>query len=310
MEREIKISVLVLAYNHERYIRQALDSILSQNIDVPYEIIIHDDVSTDGTRRILYEYKKKYPDIIKLLLRKEKARPLTYAVYQILKIAKGKYIASCEGDDYWIDNNKLQKQYDFMENNANYVGVAHDKIIVDENGKEIFDMVDRYNYQWRGDYTLENYWYSGRLPGQSATLFYRNVFKEENLRWIYKAHDMMADKSLMLIALLHGNIYRMNGKMSARRLVRKKGAENWNSLLLDLDAEYEQMKLTIYQLFWYEKKTRNYSMMSDKWKSLSKYAMIYVLQTPSHIGIVNKIELCLRTLIGRINNYFICNVTK
>lgn len=310
MKKEIEISVLMLAYNHERYIRQAIDSILSQNIHVPYEIIIHDDVSTDGTRQILYEYKKKYPDIIKLLIRKKKARSVTYAAYQILKVARGKYIAFCEGDDYWIDNSKLQRQYDFMENQEKYVGVAHDKIIVDENGKEIFDKTDKINYQWRGDYTLENYWYSGRLPGQSATLFYRNVFKKEDCSWIYKAHDMMSDRSLTLMVLLYGNVYRMDGKMSARRLVRKKGAENWNSILLELDAGCEQMKLITNQLCWFEKRTKNYSMTSNKWKSLLTQSVKSMIKGNSYAGIEKKLILCLRILLGLVNNYIMCNVSK
>ena len=162
----------------------------------------------------------------------------------------------------------------------------------------------------RGDYTLENYWYSGRLPGQSATLFYRNVFKEENLRWIYKAHDMMADKSLMLIALLYGNIYRMQGKMSARRLVRKKGAENWNSILLELDADCEQMKLIIYQLRWFEKRTKNYSMTSNKWKNLLTYFVRYMVKAHCCNRSDKRFVLCLRILMGTINNYIMRNTLK
>ena len=310
MEKEIEISVLMLAYNHERYIGQAIDSILSQNINVPYEIIIHDDVSTDGTRQILYEYKKKYPDIIKLLIRKEKAKSVTYAVCQIFKAARGKYIAWCDGDDYWIDNNKLQIQYDFMENHKNYVSVAHDKIIVDEDGKEIFDKKDKLTYQWRGDYSLENYWYSGRLPGQSSTMFSRNVYKEENLSWICKAHHMMADKSTILVSLLHGNIYRMDGKMSARRLIRKKDGESWNSIVLHLDADYEQMRMITYQLFWFERRTKNYSMVSNKWKSMMSRSVKSVMKGRSNVTIRKKIILCFRILLGVVNNFIMCNISK
>ena len=118
MNNEILVSICCITYNHEKFIRQALDGFLMQKTNFKFEIIIHDDASTDSTQEIIHEYENKYPDIIKAIYQKEnqykKGIKASYITYQN---AKGKYIAVCEGDDYWIDENKLQIQVDYMEQN-------------------------------------------------------------------------------------------------------------------------------------------------------------------------------------------------
>ncbi len=109
------LSVLCITYNHENYITEALDSILMQETDFPFEVIVHDDFSTDKTADILVKYAEKYPTIIKLILQKENQwskgiKPVKAS----LEKASGKYIAFCEGDDYWTDTKKLQIQLDEM----------------------------------------------------------------------------------------------------------------------------------------------------------------------------------------------------
>lgn len=116
---DIKVSICCLTYNHEKYIRQALDSFLMQKTNFKYEILIHDDASTDGTADIIREYEKKYPEIIKPIYQKENQysqRVKISWLYQYPR-AKGKYIALCEGDDFWCDENKLQLQYNLLEKN-------------------------------------------------------------------------------------------------------------------------------------------------------------------------------------------------
>ena len=123
-DNNIMVSICCITYNQEKFIRQALDGFLMQKTNFKYEIIIHDDASTDNTANIILEYEKKYPDIIKPIYQTEnqysKGKKPTLITY---KAAQGKYIALCEGDDYWIDENKLQLQVDYMEKNkpdANY----------------------------------------------------------------------------------------------------------------------------------------------------------------------------------------------
>ena len=118
-EKTPLVSVCTLAYNHEPYIRECLDGILMQKTDFAFELLIHDDASTDGTADIIREYETKYPDIIKPIYQTENQYSKGVKVsltYQYPR-AKGKYIAMCEGDDYWTDPLKLQKQVDFMEAN-------------------------------------------------------------------------------------------------------------------------------------------------------------------------------------------------
>jgi glycosyltransferase involved in cell wall biosynthesis len=117
------VSILCDAYNHEKFIRETLEGFLKQRTDFPFEIIIHDDASTDNTQAIIKEFTEKYPQIIKFILQKENqySKKVNFWSDITFPMAQGKYIALCEGDDYWIDELKLQKQVDFLENNQGYV---------------------------------------------------------------------------------------------------------------------------------------------------------------------------------------------
>ena len=138
-EEKIMVSILCLAYNHEKYIKDALDSFINQKVNFKYEIIINDDCSTDSTAQIIKEYAERYPQIIKPIFQKENQ----YSKYKRMLIdilmpqAKGKYFAICEGDDYWTDPNKLQKQFDFMEANSEYSMCVANAIIVDSNKNKV-----------------------------------------------------------------------------------------------------------------------------------------------------------------------------
>lgn len=112
------VSISCITYNHAPYIRQCLEGFITQKTNFAYEVLIHDDASTDGTSEIIQEYENKYPDIIKPIYESEnqyqKGVPMGSEVWNVPR-AQGKYIALCEGDDYWTDPNKLQKQVDYME---------------------------------------------------------------------------------------------------------------------------------------------------------------------------------------------------
>lgn len=117
------VSISCITYNHKDYIIDTLNGFLMQKTNFPFEVLIHDDCSTDGTTEIIREYAKKYPEIIKPMYERENqyqhGKPFGSEVWNYPR-AKGKYIALCEGDDYWIDPYKLQKQVDFLEANPDY----------------------------------------------------------------------------------------------------------------------------------------------------------------------------------------------
>ncbi len=135
---DIMVSVICITYNHEKFLRECLDSMVCQKTTFPFEIIVHDDVSTDGTIDIINEYKEKYPDLIVPFFEKENQYSKGKSIIEdcVLPFARGKYVAICEGDDRWCDKNKLQKQFDFMESHPDYVACFHNSIRHDLSGKK------------------------------------------------------------------------------------------------------------------------------------------------------------------------------
>lgn len=137
-ENDIVVSVCSITYNHEKYIGQMFDSILAQQCSFKFEIVIGEDCSTDNTRAIIKQYASQYPDIIKPLL-PEKNIGAKKNFSNCLKACTGKYIAICEGDDYWIDPHKLQKQVDLLEADAAASFSFTKSYIIDENGNRTGD---------------------------------------------------------------------------------------------------------------------------------------------------------------------------
>lgn len=140
MEDNIQVSICCLTYNHKDYIRQAIDGFLMQKTNFSYEIIIHDDASTDGTADILKEYQSRYPERIRLILQDENQwtkNGVAPTRNFIFPQVRGKYIAFCEGDDFWIYDGKLQEQYDLMESHAEISACYHNAIIWAQNEDDI-----------------------------------------------------------------------------------------------------------------------------------------------------------------------------
>lgn len=114
------VTIKCLTYNQEKYISQALDSFLMQETDFPFEILVHDDASTDNTAQIIKEYETQFPKIIKPIYETENQFSKGTLANVVLPYITGKYIATCEGDDYWTDKEKLQRQITFLEQNQEY----------------------------------------------------------------------------------------------------------------------------------------------------------------------------------------------
>lgn len=138
IESDVMLSVCCVTYNHENYIAQAIEGFLMQRTAFKYEIIIGEDCSTDGTRQIVEEYALKHPDKIKLITSEFNVGAHKNE-FRVIQEIKGKYIALCDGDDYWTDPLKLQKQVDFLEKNHDYIMCCHYSKRIRENN-EIYYM--------------------------------------------------------------------------------------------------------------------------------------------------------------------------
>lgn len=127
------VTIICLAFNHERYIEDAIRGFLIQDTQYPFEIILHDDASTDKTAEIMRKWAEKYPRIIRLVTQTENQYSKGNFPFAItLKLAQGKYIALCEGDDYWIEPSKLQRQTEFLERNSDFSCCGHNLFLYDE----------------------------------------------------------------------------------------------------------------------------------------------------------------------------------
>ncbi|RNI30861.1 glycosyltransferase [Rufibacter immobilis] len=150
------VSIVALCYNHEPYIKDALDGFLMQETSFDYEVIVHDDASTDNSQKIILEYERRYPGIIRAICQSENQKSkgnglVTKIAYSA---AKGKYIATCECDDFWIDPQKLQKQVDFLEDNPDYIMCFTNGCVVDSDKRVVQDYQVVNNK--KGTYTLND----------------------------------------------------------------------------------------------------------------------------------------------------------
>ncbi len=208
------ISIICNTFNQEKYISEALDSFLMQKVNVPFEILVHDDASTDRTPEIVKEYEAKYPDIIKPIYQTENQYSKGVSITPEIQMprAKGKYIAFCEGDDYWTDENKLQIQLDFMESNPEYTLCCHAYSMVNKDRTLI---EDRFDFADDCDVPMKRLIGNQLLVPQFATLFARydciSQFKGEFLG--RKSSDMI----IRIFCATKGKIKYFNKNMSSYR---------------------------------------------------------------------------------------------
>lgn len=209
------VSVILIAYNQRRYIRQAIESVLAQETSFSYELLIGDDASDDGTSDIVAEYAQAYPDRVRAFIRPENLGAARNAVL-LLQQARGEFIASLEGDDYWIDPQKLEKQAAFLRESPGFIGCTSRIRCVDENGCAI-----RGKPEWirqKRVFTLADF--DGvHLPGQASSLMRRNIFRQPTHDYsvLTEADTMISDRTAMLIFLLQGDFYCFDQPMSVYR---------------------------------------------------------------------------------------------
>ena len=200
---KILVSIRCLVYNHESYLCQCLEGFVMQKTNFRFEAIVHDDASTDGSATIIREYAEKYPDIIKPIYETENQySKRDGSLTRITNAAcRGKYIAICEGDDYWIDPQKLQKQVDFLEAHPDYLLCGTNGLILWDNGTNAPEYFNR-NFTSR-ELMPEDV--IGKWPFPTASLMYRRELFA--LLDSFKCRTYNGDIRIILVALANGRIW-------------------------------------------------------------------------------------------------------
>lgn len=236
------VSVRCITYNHEPYIAQALDGFLMQKTNFPFEVIVHDDASTDKTAEIIREYEKKFPKIIKPIYETENQYSKhDGSLGRIVDAAlKGKYVALCEGDDYWIDENKLQMQVDFLENNPEY-GMCYTKAkqFIQNNNK--FSKVTFGKYVKDFDDLLQN---GNRIP--TLTTVFRKKLMDEYYAEIKPADKnwLMGDYPLWLYLMHRSKIHFFDKTTSVYRVLENSAShsDDVEKIMMFRKSSYEIRK--------------------------------------------------------------------
>lgn len=220
-KNDIMLSIYVATYNHEKYIARALDSILMQKTKYKFEVLVGEDKSTDKTREILQKYEQEHPGFLTVFYReKNMYHSECNNSVDLMRRCTGKYIIALEGDDFWTDENKLEKQIDFLETHPEYIAVAHNCIVVGEDSEPIDE---EYPECKETEYTFEHY-FSEIMPGQLATFMYRNYLKDDSFdSSIFDENLSPGDRLLYFSLLCNGKIYCIQEKMSAYRHITTHG---------------------------------------------------------------------------------------
>lgn len=229
--RDIMVSIVCITYNHEEYIKNALDGFLSQKTIFKYEIIIHDDASTDRTAEIVQDYEKKYPDIIRGIyqVKNQYSKKRSYLVREVLRECRGKYIALCEGDDFWIDKHKLQIQVGWMEAHPEYWLTVHNAVCLNcaENTLKPID-------SFCSTKTIEIEEFieqSGEYAATASMVLRADIVEMKDFFW----ECGVADWPLQFLCVTKGNVYYFDRIMSIYRFSHK---GSWTEIWLKNPSKF------------------------------------------------------------------------
>ncbi len=238
-----QVSICCITYNHEPYIRACLEGVVMQKTTFPFEAVVHDDASTDQTATIIREYAAKYPSLIKPILQTENQySKRTGAVREIMSThLRGKYVAMCEGDDYWIDPLKLQRQVDYLEANPDCTMTFHNAFLIRQTENErtvrLFTSFDSDR-----DLTLETAVSTWVVPTASMVMR-RELFTPPS--WMPTFFG--GDHIMILNALHHGRVHYLDTLSSVYRQIIVKGGTSASSRIRGLYMLQEM--ITFYEKF-------------------------------------------------------------
>lgn len=305
---EFDISVVMVTYFQEKYVRKAIESILMQETSCSYEIIISDDCSEDGTVDIIREYERKYPEKIKV---KVNARNLGIPknVYSAECMATGKYMTFMSGDDYYIDKYRFQKQYEFLEKHKEFFGVTTNVEQRYEYDDKPFEVLPPKKYRGKA-VTLEKY-LNGANMGTHG-LMMRNIFVTLEGRnyflFMVKASKTIDDTSSPLLMLNLGPIYSMDFNSVARRVLLGGDKHNFNSIYKPITSFHDHIvsynyvnenfpkKLDLYHT--YEKLCIGAFTYCMKRGMHKKYKELYVLVPGEYKGRGLRRNVVLKSVSG------------
>lgn len=246
---EIKVSILLVSYNQQKYIQEAISSIITQELDFRYELLIGDDCSTDLTQEVIHSFAEKYPHLI---------TPIYHTVncgasenfFSLLKRAQGEYVALLEGDDFWTSTDKLGRQAEFLDTHPTASGCVHPTKLVDKDGASLSQQKLAW-VKYRKEYRLENY-NGQQLPGHiSSLMFRRRACPTGQDAWILHAHRQISDRCIFLALLSWGNIFCLPETMSAYRVFRTDTATNLTHKLYSANQHlYDEMQLYRWMEMW------------------------------------------------------------
>ena len=230
---EILVSIICNAYNHEPYIRDALDGFVMQKTDFPFEVLVHDDASTDKTAEIIRQYEEKYPDIIKPVYQTENQYSKKVSIGKTFQFprAKGKYFAFCEGDDYWTDPLKLQKQVDALEKNPQADICAHTAQVVAAATKQPLHYLQPRQEDCLIPVEDVIYGEGGFVSTNSLVCRKEIVLTTPRFR-----EDFQYDYTLQIAGALRGGMIYLNDNMSA---YRSQAVGSWTTRMYQDTAAYD-----------------------------------------------------------------------
>ena len=227
-KNDVKVSVMVLAYNHEKYIRQALESIVMQQTNFEFEVIIGEDMSTDNTRVIIKEFQQRYPEIIKPIFRKKNLGACRNVV-STLRRCTGEYVAFFEYDDYWVDPLKLQKQVDYLECHPECSGVMTNVRVVNRYGNAMVTGPKVLDCELKNEMDFVKTMYPYNQFKFIGCFMTRNYYKDGRYDKYLLQAEYVADIIVQAITQCKGKIGFIDEILSAYRWVPSHG-NNFSAL--------------------------------------------------------------------------------
>ena len=265
------VSIVCITYNHEKYIKQCLDGFFMQKTNFDFEILIHDDASTDKTADIIRLYEKKYPGIIKPIYQLENQYSKGVNPGNLLyPLASGKYIAVCEGDDYWTDPMKLQKQVDFLEVNSDCSLCFHASKSIRNNNPKDYILHSPKEIPLYNKFEMKHVILGGGgFMATNSMLFYREHILD---RPAWMETTPVGDFPLMLLLASKGTIGYIDDVMSVYRVLSSQTSWSFqmqNSFLRRIKHHNETLKYLTEFNKWSNKKYNTYIKVIKKQQRLN-----------------------------------------